>query len=120
MASQRTAIMGRGDWRMTTQAQAAVMESTAAKFEEVNEALQSMLKRLLGELEVLQTQWVGRGGSTFAQVKQAWATDQEALHRALGETAAAIRSSGRQYDTSDSAAADRLRAHRGGMTLPLD
>ncbi len=95
------------------------MESTAARFEHVNHALEGMLKRLLGELEVLQTQWVGRGGSTFEQVKQAWAADQEALHRALGETAAAIRTAGRQYQTSDSAAADRLGAHRGGLTLPL-
>jgi WXG100 family type VII secretion target len=95
------------------------MESTAAKFEHVNQSLAGMLKRLLGELEVLQTQWVGRGGATFEQVKQAWAADQETLHRALGETATAIRTAGRQYQTSDSAAADRLGAHRGGLSLPL-
>ncbi|HKT01638.1 MAG TPA: WXG100 family type VII secretion target [Rugosimonospora sp.] len=104
---------------MTTQAQAAVMDSTAARFEHVNEELQGMLKRLLGELEVLQTQWVGRGGTTFEQVKQAWAADQQTLQRALGETATAIRTSGRQYQTSDGAAADRLGAHRGGLALPL-
>ncbi|MEN3309480.1 MAG: hypothetical protein V7603_5682 [Micromonosporaceae bacterium] len=104
---------------MTTQAQAAVMESTAAKFEHVNQSLEGMLKRLLGELEVLQTQWVGHGGTTFEQVKLAWSADQETLHRALGETATAIRTAGRQYQTSDSAAADRLGAHRGGLSLPL-
>ncbi len=104
---------------MTTQAQAAVMESTAAKFEHVNQSLEGMLKRLLGELEVLQTQWVGRGGTTFEQVKQAWAADQQALHRALGETATAIRTAGRQYQTSDGAAADRLGVQRGGLSLPL-
>lgn len=104
---------------MTTQAQAAVMESTARRFEQVGQSLDGMLKQLLGELEVLQTQWVGRGGTTFEQVKLAWAADQEALHRALGETAAAIRTSGKHYETSDSAAADRLGAHRGGLTLPL-
>ena len=95
------------------------MDSTAARFEHVNEELQGMLKRLLGELEVLQTQWVGRGGTTFEQVKQAWAADQQTLQRALGETATAIRTSGRQYQTSDGAAADRLGAHRGGLALPL-
>jgi WXG100 family type VII secretion target len=95
------------------------MESTAAKFEHVNQSLEGMLKRLLGELEVLQTQWVGHGGTTFEQVKLAWSADQETLHRALGETATAIRTAGRQYQTSDSAAADRLGAHRGGLSLPL-
>ena len=104
---------------MTTQAQAAVMESTAARFEQVNHSLEGMLKRLLIELEVLQTQWVGRGGATFEQVKRAWAADQTALHRALSETATAIRSAGRGYQTSDDAAADRLTAGRGGMSLPL-
>jgi WXG100 family type VII secretion target len=104
---------------VTTQAQAAVMESTAARFEHVNQSLEGMLKRLLTELEVLQTQWVGRGGTTFERVKQAWAADQQTLHRALGETATAIRTAGRQYQTSDSAAADRLGAYRGGLSLPL-
>jgi WXG100 family type VII secretion target len=104
---------------VTTQAQTAVMESTAARFEHVNDALEGMLKRLLGELEILRTQWVGRGGTSFEQVKQAWAADQAALHRALGETATAIRTAGRQYQTSDGAAADRLGAHRGGISLPL-
>jgi WXG100 family type VII secretion target len=92
----------------TTQAQAAVMEQTAAKFDQVNESLQSTLKRLLGELEVLRTQWQGAGGASFEQVKLAWAADQEALQRALGETATAIRTSGRQYQATDTVAADRL------------
>lgn len=95
------------------------MESTAARFEQVNHGLEGMLKRLLTELEVLQTQWVGRGGATFEQVKRAWAADQTALHRALAETATAIRSAGRGYQTSDEAAVDRLNAGRGGMSLPL-
>jgi WXG100 family type VII secretion target len=95
------------------------MESTAAKFEHVNHALEGMLKRLLRELEVLRTQWVGHGGTTFEQVKLAWAADQETLHRALSETATAIRTAGRQYQTSDSAAAGRLGPHRGGLALPL-
>jgi WXG100 family type VII secretion target len=104
---------------MTTQAQAAVMESTAAKFDQVNQALNGMLRRLLGELEVLRGQWVGRGGETFEQVKQAWAADQQTLHRALADTAAAIRTSGQLYVTADTAAADRLGPHRGGLELPL-
>jgi WXG100 family type VII secretion target len=104
----------------TTQAQAAVMEATASKFEQVDQSLQGTLKRLLGELEVLRSQWQGAGGASFEQVKLAWAEDQQVLQRALGETATAIRTSGRQYQTSDSAAADRFGGSRGsGLRLPL-
>ncbi|GAA5177554.1 hypothetical protein GCM10023322_02500 [Rugosimonospora acidiphila] len=103
----------------TTSAQAAVMEATAAKFDQVNQSLQGTLRRLLGELEVLRSQWQGAGGASFEQVKLAWAEDQAALQQALGETATAIRTSGRQYTTSDGAAADRLRGSTGGVRLPL-
>lgn len=104
----------------TTEAQAAVMRQTADKFDQVNQSLQTMLQSLLGELEALRTQWQGAGGSSFEQVKLAWAEDQQALHQALGETATAIRTSGAQYTTSDTAAADRLGGHRGGgRQLPL-
>ncbi|HEX6501563.1 MAG TPA: WXG100 family type VII secretion target [Micromonosporaceae bacterium] len=104
----------------TTQAQAAVMESTAAKFERVNESLESMLKRLMDELDVLRGQWQGAGGRSFEQVKQAWAKDQAALHRALAETAEAIRAAGKRYHSSDTAAADRVgAAQHGPISLPL-
>lgn len=102
-----------------TQAEAAVMEQTAAKFDQVNQSLQSMLNGLLGELEVLQSAWRGAGGRSFEHVKQAWARDQQTLYRALGETAAAIRTSGRQYDVSDTEAASRVAATERGVVLPL-
>ena len=92
-----------------TQAQAAVLESTAGRFERAGHELDGMLSRLLGELEVLRTGWRGHGGRSFEEVKRAWAEDQRALHRALGETAGAIRTAGRGYTTSDTTAADRLR-----------
>jgi WXG100 family type VII secretion target len=96
------------------------MRQTADKFEQVNHSLQTMLKSLLGELEVLRTQWQGAGGSSFEQVKQAWSEDQAALHRSLGETATAVRTSGAHYTMTDTGAADRLGAHRGGgRHLPL-
>jgi WXG100 family type VII secretion target len=101
-----------------TQAEAAVMESTAAKFEQVNDSLQSMLKSLMSELEVLQTAWAGRGGTAFTEVKQQWAQDQAAMSAALADTATAIRSSGASYTNTDSEAAGRMTA-TGGMTLPL-
>jgi WXG100 family type VII secretion target len=103
----------------TTQAQAAVMQQTAERFDQANQSLQAMLRSLLGELEGLRTQWQGAGGASFEQVKLAWSEDQQTLQQALAETATAIRTSGRQYTVTDSAAADRLGGHRGGLQLPL-
>lgn len=104
----------------TTQAEVAVMERTAARFEQVNESLQDMLTRLMGELEVLRAHWQGAGGRTFTQVTQVWRDDQEALARALLATAGAIRTAGRRYQTADRAAADRVAgAGRGRLELPL-
>ncbi|WP_213451508.1 WXG100 family type VII secretion target [Rhizomonospora bruguierae] len=104
-----------------TRAQAAVMAQTAAKFEQVDDSLQAMLRRLLAQLEGLRTAWQGTGGRSFEQVKVAWSEDQTALHRALRETASAIRTAGHQYDATDTEAASRVGAtgRRGGLTLPL-
>ncbi|MET8039565.1 WXG100 family type VII secretion target [Micromonospora sp. NPDC005215] len=103
-----------------TQAEAAVMQQTAAKFEQVDQSLQSMLTGLLAELQVLQQAWRGAGGRSFEQVKQQWSQDQAALHRALRETAGAIRTAGRQYDGSDDEVASRVAGtNRGGIQLPL-
>ncbi|MEU7588753.1 WXG100 family type VII secretion target [Micromonospora sp. NPDC049230] len=103
-----------------TQAEAAVMQQTAAKFEQVDQSLQSMLTGLLAELQVLQQAWRGAGGRSFEQVKQQWSQDQAALHRALRETAGAIRAAGRQYDVSDDEVASRVAGtNRGGIQLPL-
>jgi WXG100 family type VII secretion target len=104
----------------TTQAEAAVMRGTAARFDQVNAGLEGMLRRLMTELEALRSQWQGAGGRSFEQVKIAWAHDQELLHRTLGETADAIRRSAGLYDATDTAAAARLApARSGGLTLPL-
>lgn len=98
-----------------TQAQAAVMQQTAARFEQVDESLQSMLTNLMAELAVLQTAWRGAGGRSFEQVKQQWSQDQAAMQRALRETAGAIRTAGRQYEASDSDAVSRIAT----IKLPL-
>jgi WXG100 family type VII secretion target len=95
------------------------MEATAKKFEAANDSLQSMLRKLMSELEALQTAWRGAGGSSFTQVKQAWADDQARIQRALAETAGAIRTSGVQYSASDSEAASRVAASNRGVNLPL-
>ena len=95
-----------------------LMDSTARRFEDVNRSLDAMLRRLMNELEVLRTQWTGAGGRSFDRVKQTWSADQEKLHRALAETAVAIRTAGRQYAQADEAAAARVNAHGTG-TMPL-
>lgn len=101
-------------------AQAAVMEQTAARFESVNQSLETMLRRLMGELDALKQQWNGAGGRSFDQTRLEWAYDQARLHAALSETAAAIRTSGRAYAATDTEAAGRAHsASRGGLTLPL-
>ncbi len=102
-----------------TQAEAAVMQQTAAKFEQVDQSLQTMLTGLMAELEVLQQAWRGAGGRSFEQVKQQWAQDQAALQRALRETATAIRTAGQQYDVSDTEAATRVGGTHRGIQLPL-
>ena len=102
-----------------TQAEAAVMQQTAAKFEQVDQSLQSMLSGLMAELEVLQQAWRGAGGRSFEQVKQQWAQDQATLQRALRETATAIRTAGAQYDVSDTEAAGRVAGTHRGIQLPL-
>ncbi|WP_089252485.1 WXG100 family type VII secretion target [Asanoa hainanensis] len=102
-----------------TQAQAAVMQQTAARFEQVDQTLQSMLTSLMAELAVLQTAWRGAGGRSFEQVKQQWSQDQAAMQRALRETAGAIRSAGRHYEAADGDAASRIAITNRGIQLPL-
>jgi WXG100 family type VII secretion target len=102
-----------------TQAQAAVMQQTAGKFEHVDESLQNMLKSLMSELEGLRNSWQGAGGRSFDTVKQQWADDQAKMHQALRETATAIRTSGQNYDASDSEAHSRIAATNRGISLPL-
>jgi len=100
-----------------TQTQAAVMADVAAKFDQVNQSLEGMLGRLMRELDGLQSQWVGRGGRSFDQVRLAWAEGQRKLHTALTETASGIRTAGKVYTATDDEAAARF--NQPGMTLPL-
>lgn len=102
-----------------TSAEAAVMESTAGKFEQVQEGLDSMLSRLLGELEILSTHWVGRSGRSFTQVRDAFQANQKKLNAALAETATAIRNSGTTYTSTDDEASSKVSGINTGMNLPL-
>jgi WXG100 family type VII secretion target len=95
------------------------MVEAAAKFERVNDSLQSMLKGLMSQLEGMQSAWVGAGGKSFDVVKQQWANDQAAISSALAETAGSIRESGRGYDATDSEASSRMAASNRGLQLPL-
>ncbi|GAB1644614.1 WXG100 family type VII secretion target [Krasilnikovia sp. MM14-A1259] len=102
-----------------TQAESAVMATTAAKFETVNSGLQSMLHVLMSELSVLGGAWKGLGAQKFEEVRGQYARDLSNLNRALLETAEAIRTSGVSYDASDSQAAARVAKSGGSYTLPL-
>ena len=102
-----------------TQAESAVMASTAAKFDQVNDSLQNMLSTLMSELSVLSTSWKGLGATAFEQVKQQYAADLRQLNQALSETATSIRQSGAGYDTTDTEAASRVSGTGGNFTLPL-
>jgi ESAT-6 family protein len=101
----------------TTQAQAAVLDRVAARFDGVHDTLYAMLTHLLREVETTRADWQGRGGASFDHVSLAWAEDQRRLLAALTETAAAIRSAGAGYATSDESAAGRVR--QATLALPL-
>lgn len=102
-----------------TQAESAVMASTAGKFEQANNSLQSMLKTLMSELSALSGSWKGLGAMEFEKVKQQYQLDLQSLNKALSDTAEAIRTSGTSYDASDADAAARVTKSGGSHTLPL-
>ena len=102
-----------------TQAEAAVMASTAARFDEVNTSLQGTLNALMSELSMLSGAWKGLGATAFEQVKTQYAADLRRLGGALAETAEAIRSYGASYDAADTGAAARVARSGGTFTLPL-
>jgi WXG100 family type VII secretion target len=95
------------------------MDSTAAKFEQTEEGLRSMLSRLLGELEILQSHWQGRAGRSFTQVRDAYDANLKKLSAALAETATAIRNSGSTYTNTDDEASSKVGGINVSMNLPL-
>lgn len=102
-----------------TKAQADEMEQSAKQFERVNDELQSMLSKLMSELDVLEKTWQGHGARAFDDVKVRWARDQKLMSDALAETAAAIRTSSTSYTATDSDASARIANTNHGITLPL-
>jgi WXG100 family type VII secretion target len=102
-----------------TQAESAVMAQTAAKFDTVNQQLQSMLSTLMSELSTLNGTWKGLGAAAFEQVKQQYEADLKSLNLALAETADSIRQSGVHYDATDTNAASRVSNTGGSFSLPL-
>ncbi|MFF5296824.1 WXG100 family type VII secretion target [Paractinoplanes globisporus] len=103
----------------STQAESSVMASTATKFDEVNDQLQSMLTTLMNELSTLESTWKGLGAQAFEQVKQQYAADLKSLNQALSETATSIRQSGHGYDATDTEAASKVANSGGSFQLPL-
>ena len=102
-----------------TQTETAVMAQTAAKFDHVNQQLQSMLSTLMSELSTLNGTWKGLGAAAFEQVKQQYEADLKRLNRALADTAESIRQSGAHYSSTDSDAASRVAGTGGQFSLPL-
>jgi WXG100 family type VII secretion target len=102
-----------------TTADAAVLAKAAGQFDSVAQSLDSMLKRLMSELSVLEVAWQGLGAQAFTQVKQNWQEQQEKIRQALTETADAIRNSGTTYSTTDDQAAQRVNATNRQINLPL-
>jgi WXG100 family type VII secretion target len=104
----------------TTQANSGDMAKVAGEFEQVNSDLTRMLNKLMNELSVLQTAWVGSGGRAFESVKIQYQQDLAQLNKALADTAESIKTSGTGYDTSDSSAASMVtKSGGGGVSLPL-
>ena len=92
------------------------MAQVAAKFEDTQASLKNTLSRLMREVESVQSDWQGSGGTSFQQVSRQWGIDQDRLLTALSETATAIRTAGRTYTATDESAAHRMTST---MTLPL-
>jgi len=102
-----------------TSAEAGIMASTAAKFDQTEEGLRSMLQRLLNELEILNTHWVGQSGRSFTQVKEAFEANMKKLSAALSETATAIRNSGTTYTSTDDESAGKVGGIDTSINLAL-
>lgn len=102
-----------------TSAESAVMATTAAKFDEVNNDLQTMLSTLMNELSALSGAWKGLGAAAFEQVKVQYAQDLKTLNTALAQTAQSIQDSGKSYDSTDTEAASRVASTGGNFSLPL-
>jgi WXG100 family type VII secretion target len=113
-------VLGRKVSDMTeTQAEMAVMVRTAARFEQVNDGLQSTLRGLMSELSVLHGTWRGLGADAFEQVKAEYAADLRRLGDALAATAESIRATGAGYQSADVGAATRVTRSAGSIVLPL-
>lgn len=95
------------------------MDTTAAKFDQANDSLNSMLSRLMNELEALRAGWQGSGGRSFEAVKQAYDANQRKLSAALSETAGAIRTSGATYTSTDQESSSRVNNISTDVQLPL-
>jgi WXG100 family type VII secretion target len=115
-----TVKRGEGSVAETTRVTQAELDAAAKRFEEVNGELQGMLRTLLGQLERMKDDWQGAGGRSFDAVKVAWSNDLASLNTNLLETAAGIKSAGRNYNVSDAEASQKLNAINSGTTiLPL-
>ena len=74
----------------------------------------------MSNLSNLQSTWKGLAAGEFEKVKVQYEADLKQLNQALAQTAEAIRTSGTNYDTTDTSAASRVaKSGGGGFNLPL-
>ncbi len=81
--------------------------------------LQGMLAALMTELEPLRQKWQGLGAASFERVREAFRADQQALSRALVDTAAAIRASAASYARTDDRSSRIVAQSYAPSPLPL-
>ncbi|WP_198153782.1 WXG100 family type VII secretion target [Catenuloplanes japonicus] len=81
--------------------------SAAVRCEETAARLRTLLDGLRTHITPV---WRGGGGDAFAQTRQAWADDQEALAGTLAETGAMLRATAARYAAADQDAAWRIAA----------
>jgi len=82
-------------------ANAATMVKSEKDVDGVADRLTATLTSLMNELTPLQSAWVGRGGTSFQQVRERFDQDMARLNRSLRSLAEAVGSSGRNYTVSD-------------------
>jgi WXG100 family type VII secretion target len=103
-----------------TQASSSDMAKAAAEFDRVNGEIDVMLRKLMGELEILNSSWRGLAGTKFTEVKLQYERDLTTINQALAATAESIRVSGLDYTATDTDAAARVtQSGGGGINLPL-
>lgn len=91
------------------QTQTDQMRSTAGRVDDVNNAIQSQLSSLRGEIAGVGSHWKGSASVTFQQLMQRWDADAKKLSDALQSISEQISASGRTYQAQEEDSAQKVR-----------